>query len=87
MNKTRGELDIIYDLTFLIYTNITKDTVLQKKANMNQKTIDRYKIEMVKKGLIILNEDNKIITEKGIQYIKGYQTLKGLIKDNPFEVI
>jgi predicted transcriptional regulator len=75
----RGRLEIMFAILSLCNNTPSKKTHVMYKCNLSFKQLDMYLKFLINLGFLrVVDEDNYLTTEKGREFIKGYQNIKSL---------
>ena len=88
MSRKRDRLEIIYTILKIIqdHRNSIRPTPLLRYANVSSKSFNEYFNELLKKGFVRENMDNKdrkfiSLTDKGFKYTEKYKVILGFIDE------
>ncbi|MCA9478453.1 MAG: winged helix DNA-binding protein [Nanoarchaeota archaeon] len=86
--RRRERLEVIYDFLSIVQENqgSIKKTPLLRKTNLSSQSFLEYFDELIAKGFIREQEDNKrnkfiTLTDKGYRYISKFKQLAGFINE------
>ena len=78
LNKGRGELDVIYDILYNLYTENQIISDRLRSINVTHLTFKKYAEFMHKKELI----NGFKVTDKAVNFLRLYQSLRSLVSDD-----
>ena len=77
----RKPLDIINDLLLVIKSKPSvKKTRLMYKANLSHQSLEKYLDKMQKTGLMIMQGEKYVITQKGKEVLTEYEKMKNFLE-------
>lgn len=79
--KNRNRLEIIFDILRVCWKPVLK-TQIMYRATLSFKQLNEYLDFVEKKGLIVKRENHWKITRKGLRYMRIFERIQGLLKEN-----